>query len=97
MILQKAYGPGVIAASASLLMALSMVINESLVARTFATYALRTFGQETNALLLPIVALAVILFAYLVNASGNRSVSLLSLVMSAVKIGGITLFASAAI
>ena len=41
MILQKAYGPGVIAASASLLMALSMVINESLVARTFATYALR--------------------------------------------------------
>ena len=40
MILQKAYGPGVVAASASLLMALSMVINESLVARTFATYAL---------------------------------------------------------
>ena len=46
MILQKAYGPGVIAASASLLMALSMVINESLVARTFATYALRPFGNE---------------------------------------------------
>lgn len=97
MILQKAYGPGVIAASASLLMALSMVINESLVARTFATYALRPFGQEGNTLLLPIAALAVILFAYMVNASGNRSVSLLSLVMSAIKIGGIALFAIAAI
>ena len=97
MILQKAYGPGVIAASASLLMALSMVISESLVARTFATYALRPFGQEQNALLLPIVALAVILLAYLVNASGNRSVSLFSLFMSAIKIGGIALFAIAAI
>lgn len=40
MILQKAYGPGAIAAAASLLMALSMVIAESLVARTFATYVL---------------------------------------------------------
>lgn len=97
MILQKAYGPGVIAASASLLMALSMVINESLVARTFATYALRPFGQETNALLVPIVALAVILLAYFVNAAGNRSVTLFSLVMSAIKIGGIILFAVAAI
>jgi amino acid transporter len=97
MILQKAYGPGVIAASASLLMALSMVINESMVARTFATYALRPFGQEQNTLLLPMVALAVILLAYLVNASGNRSVSLFSLVMSGLKIGGIALFAIAAI
>ena len=41
MILQKAYGPGAIAAAAALLMALSMVISESLVARTFATYVLR--------------------------------------------------------
>jgi amino acid transporter len=97
MILQKAYGPGVIAASASLLMALSMVINESLVARTFATYALRPFGMEQNSLLLSLVAVALIIFAYLVNASGNRSVSGVSLVMSAIKIGGIAIFAIAAI
>ena len=97
MILQKAYGPGTIAASASLLMALSMVINESLVARTFATYALRPFGMEENSLLLSIGALALIIFAYIVNAAGNRSVSGFSLVMSAVKIGGIALFAIAAI
>lgn len=97
MILQKAYGPGTIAASASLLMALSMVINESLVARTFATYALRPFGLETNGLLLAGLALALIVFAYLVNAAGNRSVSALSIVMSAIKIGGIAIFAVAAI
>lgn len=97
MILQKAYGPGTIAASASLLMALSMVINESLVARTFATYALRPFGLEENTLLLSIGAVALILLAYFVNAAGNRSVSGFSLIMSAVKIGGIALFAITAI
>ena len=32
-------------------MALSMVINESLVARTFATYALRPFDMESDAFL----------------------------------------------
>ncbi|ANC50698.1 amino acid permease (plasmid) [Aurantiacibacter atlanticus] len=97
MILQKAYGPGVVAASASLLMALSMVINESLVARTFATYALRPFGLEENSLLLSALALGLIVFAYIVNKAGNRSVSGFSLVMSAIKIGGIALFAVAAI
>ena len=97
MILQKAYGPGTIAASASLLMALSMVINESLVARTFATYALRPFGLEMNGIMLAALALALIVFAYLVNAAGNRSVSALSIVMSAIKIGGIAIFAVAAI
>ena len=97
MILQKAYGPGTVAASASLLMALSMVINESLVARTFATYALRPFEADDNGLLVAALALGLIGFAYLVNASGNRSVGWLSLVMSAIKIGGIALFALAAI
>lgn len=97
MILQKAYGPGVVAASASLLMALSMVINESLVARTFATYVLRPFDLEKNGLLVSALALALIVFAYLVNAAGNRSVSGFSLIMSAIKIGGIVIFAIAAI
>ncbi len=97
MILQKAYGPGVVAASASLLMALSMVINESLVARTFATYALRPFGLEGSGAFVSVAALALIVFAYFVNAAGNKSVSGFSLVMSAIKIGGIALFAVAAI
>lgn len=97
MILQKAYGPGSIAAAASLLMASSMVINESLVARTFATYALRPFGLESHWLLVPALGLGVIVFADLVNASGNRSVSLVSLLMSGLKIGGIALFGIAAL
>jgi amino acid transporter len=90
MILTKAYGPGAVAAAASLLMALSMVINESLVARTFATYALRPFDIE-NGPLVSVIGVGLIIFAYLVNASGNRSVGLLSVLMSALKIGGIAL------
>ena len=96
MILTKAYGPGAVAAAASLLMALSMVINESLVARTFATYALRPFDIEGGPLV-PIIAVGLIIFAYLVNVSGNRSVGLLSVLMSGLKIGGIALFGIAAI
>ena len=97
MILQKAYGPGTVAASASLLMALSMVINESLVARTLATYALRPFAMEESGVLVSVLALGLIVFAYLINVSGNRSVSGFSVVMSAIKISGIAIFAIAAL
>ena len=97
MILQKAYGPGVVASAAALMMTLSMIINESLVARTFATYALRPFGLESTGWLVSAAALAAIVFAYLVNAAGNKSVSGLSVIMSSIKIGGIAIFAIAAI
>ena len=96
MILQKCYGAGAIAAGAAVLMALSMVISESLVARTFATYVLRPF-DITGGPLVPILAVAVIVFAFLVNMAGNRSVGLISLIMAAIKIGGIALFGIAAL
>ena len=96
MILQKCYGSGAVAAGAALLMALSMVIAESLVARTFATYVLRPF-DITGGPLVPILAVAVIIFAFLVNIAGNRSVGLFSLIMAAIKIGGIALFGLAAL
>ncbi|MFG6547072.1 APC family permease [Sulfitobacter sp. 1A10445] len=96
MILQKCYGPGAIAGGAALLMALSMVIAESLVARTFATYVLRPFDIEGGPLV-PALAVAVIVFAFLVNIAGNRSVGLFSLIMAAIKIGGIALFGIAAL
>ncbi len=97
MILQKAYGSGAIAAAASLLMALSMVINESLVARTFGTYVLRPFDLEAGSVLVPMLGVGLIVFAYLVNISGNRSVGLFSIVMASLKIGGIAVFGLAAL
>ena len=97
MILTKAYGPTTVAAGAALLMALSMVINESLVARTFATYLLRGLGMETGGWLVPVLGVALIVFAYIVNVAGNRSVGLLSILMAALKVGGIALFGAAAL
>src|SRR6056297_2837942 len=92
MILQKAYGPTTIAAGAALLMALSMVINESLVARTFATYLMRGLGLEPEGWLIPAIGVGLIIFAYLVNAAGNRSVGLFSQLMAVLKVGGIAAF-----
>jgi amino acid transporter len=96
MILQKCYGTGAIAGGAALLMALSMVIAESLVARTFASYVLRPFDISGGPLV-PIISVGVILFAFAVNLAGNRSVGLLSSIMAVIKIGGISLFAIAAL
>lgn len=97
MILQKAYGPAAVAGGAALLMAFSMVINESLVARTFGTYVLRPFGIGADNYLVPVLGVGLIVFAYLVNISGNRSVGLFSLVMAILKIGGIATFGFAAL
>ena len=44
---------------------------------------------------MPLLGVGLIVFAYLVNVSGNRSVGLLSIVMAALKIGGIALFGAA--
>lgn len=96
MILHKAYGPGVVAGGASLLMAFSMVINESLVARTFGTYTLQFFDIGQDSALVPVLGVALIVGVYFLNISGNRSVGLFSLVMAALKVGGIATFGAAA-
>jgi len=97
MILQKAYGPGTVAASAALLMALSMIINESLVARTFGAYTLRLFDGDPNSSMVSILGVGLIIFAYIVNTAGNRSVGLFSLIMAFLKVGGIAFFGIAAL
>jgi amino acid transporter len=97
MILKKAYGPTTVAAGAAVLMALSMVISESLVARTFGTYTLRAFGGDTESFLVPVLGVGLIVFAYFVNVSGTRSVGLLSIIMAVLKVGGIALFGVSAL
>ena len=93
MILKKSYGKTTITAAASLLMAFSMIINESLVARTFGTYVLQLFDVDNSELLVPILAVALIVIAFLVNISGNNFIGKSSLVMAILKIGGIVIFA----
>jgi amino acid transporter len=66
------------------------------VARTFATYVLRPFDIAGGPLV-PMLAVGVIVFAFLVNIAGNRSVGLFSLLMAVIKVGGIALFGVAAL
>jgi amino acid transporter len=93
MYLQKAYGKSAFTASAALLMALSMVINESLVARTFGTYTLQLFNVGQNSLWVPILGIFLIVVAFLVNISGNNFIEKSSFTMAIIKIGGIAIFA----
>ena len=92
MFLQKAYGRGTITAAGALLMFFSMVINESLVARTFGTYTLQLFDVEKDSWLVPALGVGLLLFAFVINISGNRIIGTFSLVMSVLKIGGIAAF-----
>jgi len=93
MILKKAYGPGVVTAGCSLLMYFSMVINESLVARTFGTYTMRIFGVGSDSWLVPALGVGLIAVAFVVNLLGNQFIGGLSKITAIIKILGIAVFA----
>ena len=95
MFLEKAYGKGTITAACGLLMYFSMVINESLVARTFGTYTLQLFDVAQDSWMVPALGVGLLIFAFLVNISGNRLIGFFSLFLALVKIAGIALFAVA--
>lgn len=94
MVLEKAYGKTAVTGAAALLMALSMIINESLVARTFATYTLQLFGGG-GGIATSVLAVGLVLFAFLVNIASNKVIGRLSKVTAILKIGGILAFALA--
>ncbi len=97
MILKKAYGETTVTGAAALLMALSMIINESLVARTFGTYTLQLFSSDPAAIWVPVLAIGLIVAAFLVNIAGNKVIGTVSNVSAVVKIGGLLVFAAIAI
>ena len=74
-------------------MYLSMVINESLVARTFATYTLQLFDVGSRTWLVPVLGVSVLFFAFLVNILGNKFIQTFSFFMAFIKIGGLVLLA----
>ena len=95
MYLKKAYGKGAMTAGCALLMFFSMVINESLVARTFGTYTVQLFDVNPALWVVPALGVGLLLFAFVVNLIGNQLISALSLVTAVIKIVGIALFAGA--
>lgn len=94
MFLQKAYGKGMMTAACALLMYFSMVINQSLVARTFGTYTLQLFDVEKGSWLVPALGVGLLAFAFLVNILGNKFIQTFSFFTAFVKIGGLMLLAA---
>ncbi len=95
MFLEKAYGRGVITAAGALFMYFSMVINESLVARTFGAYSTQLFDIDPGSWIVPALGVGLLSFAFLINISGNRLIGIFSLLMAFIKVGGIAIFAIA--
>lgn len=95
MFLEKAYGRGTMTAACALLMYLSMVINESLVARTFGSYVMRLYDGTPPGWAVPALGVGLLTFAFVVNTLGNKLIQTLSFVMAFLKIAGIAVFAIA--
>lgn len=97
MLLKAAYGPGVIAGSFSLFMYVSMVLAESLLARTFGTYVLRPFGLQGSAVWVAVLGVAAITGATIVNLVGNSLVETSATATAVVKLVGIAVLAIAGV
>ncbi|MDJ0333959.1 APC family permease [Salinibacterium sp. G-O1] len=95
MLLKDAYGPGVAAGSFSLFMYVSMVVAESLLARTFGTYLLTPFGLQGSVVLVPLLGVLAIAAAAIVNLVGNRLVEGSATVTAIIKVVGIAVLAIA--
>ena len=90
--LTKAYLPGTLAGSFSLLMYVSMVVSESLVAGTFGAYALRLFPQE-YAGYASALGVVLIVAAYIINISGNKVIEATATFTAIIKVVGIAVLA----
>ncbi len=95
MFLMKSYGKGTITAGMALLMYFSMVINESLVARTFGTYTLQLFDAQDNHFLVPALGVGLLVVVFVINILGNRFIGTFSTLTAVIKIAGIIIFSAA--
>jgi len=92
--LTKSYGPGTATGTFSLLMYVSMVVSESLVAGTFGTYTLRLFPADYSGYA-PILGVLLIAIAYIINISGNKIIEATATFTAIIKVAGIATLAIA--
>ena len=90
----KSYGPGTTTGVFSLLMYVSMVISESLVAGTFGAYTLRLF-PEGFAGYASILGILLLVTAFIVNVLGNKVIGATATLTAIIKVAGIALLAIA--
>jgi len=93
MYLKKAYGKSLSTAFGAILMTVSMIINESLVARTFGSYLYRLVDAYVPEVFIVIMAVLLIVFAYIINSSTNSKIEKTASITSIIKILGILIFA----
>lgn len=93
MFLKKAYGRSLMTGALALLMYFSMIINESLVARTFGTYTLQLFNAKDRDWLIPALGVGLLVFAFFINVLSNKFIQSLSFVTAFIKIAGLALLA----
>jgi len=92
MFLERAYGKTAWTGAFALLMYFSMVVNESLVARTFGTYVVQPFEIGPDSWLVPVLGVGLLGFAFIVNVLGNQLIQTTSFVTAFFKIGGLVVF-----
>ena len=92
--LTKAYRPGTAAGTFSLLMYVSMVVAESLVAGTFGAYTLRLFPEE-YAGYASVLGVGLLALAFIVNVLGNKIIGATATITAIIKVAGIALLAIA--
>lgn len=93
MFLEKAYGKTAMTGAMALLMYFSMVISESLVARTFGSYMMQLFDGGNDSWLVPGLGAGLLAFAFIVNILNNRFIESLSFFMAFIKLAGLALLA----
>ncbi|MGQ9424317.1 APC family permease [Gilvimarinus sp. F26214L] len=97
MYLAKAYGHSLPTAFHALLMYFSMVIAQSFLARTFGAYTVQLFDGDDGSHWVPILGVALLIVAFLINLARNRVIEQVAWWMAVIKIGGIIVFGLAGI
>jgi amino acid transporter len=92
--LNKSYGPGTTTGVFSLLMYVSMVVSQSLVAGTFGSYTLRLF-PERFAAYASILGVFLLVIVFIVNILGNKIIGTTATFTAVIKVLGIALLAIA--
>lgn len=93
MFLKEEYGLGTATGVFAVFMYVSMVISESLVARTFGAYTLQIVDLEPASFWVPALGVVLLVVAFGVNLAGNKVIQTAEGAMAALKIGGLALFA----
>ena len=89
MILTKVYGKSTIAAWGALLMLFSMIISQSLVARTFGNYLVQSKYISLPSDYVPWLGLGLVIVSLLINILSNKWIQSFSFVMAIIKAVGL--------